>query len=81
MARIGGRSIPLPARLGKTGLLGFVGRANERGQLVKAMKEVVAGERRTILIGGEPGIGKTSIAAEFAREAGGAGSGRALRTV
>jgi hypothetical protein len=69
LARIGERSVPLPSRLGPTAPLGFVGRVNERERLTKALKDVVAGERRVVLLGGEPGIGKTSLAAEFAREA------------
>ena len=33
------------------------------------MKAVAAGERRVVLVSGEPGIGKTSLSAAFAREA------------
>jgi hypothetical protein len=47
----------------------FVGRAQERGALRTAFKVAAAGERRIVLMSGEPGIGKTSLAAAFAREA------------
>src|SRR5581483_8593173 len=49
--------------------MGFVGRAAEADRLENAYKEVAAGRGRLVLIAGEPGIGKTSLAARLARAA------------
>ena len=62
-------STPLPEVLARRGGLTFVGRAEEREQLLAAWKEVRAGGRRVVLVSGEPGIGKTSLVAETARTA------------
>jgi class 3 adenylate cyclase len=61
------RSIPLPHRLERTGALPFVGREAERALLTRAWKEAVGGERRAVLVAGEPGIGKTRLVSETAR--------------
>ena len=45
----------------------FVGRIEELEVLGQAWKDTVAGNRRTVLIGGEPGVGKTRLAARYAR--------------
>ena len=45
----------------------FAGRHAEIERMVSAWKGALGGERRTMLIGGEPGIGKTRLAAELAR--------------
>jgi tetratricopeptide (TPR) repeat protein len=45
----------------------FVGREAEVDLLMRAWKDARAGERRAVLIGGEPGVGKTRLAAELAR--------------
>ncbi len=47
----------------------FVGRESELDWLRRLWQEAAAGERRLGLIGGEPGVGKTRFAAEFARVA------------
>ena len=47
----------------------FVGRESEVDWLRRLWQEAAAGERRLGLIGGEPGVGKTRFAAEFARVA------------
>lgn len=47
----------------------FVGREEELGMLLRTWNEAQAGERRAVLIGGEPGIGKSSLAASAARAA------------
>ena len=44
-----------------------MGRVNETSLLEKTWKEALSGTRRTVLIAGEPGIGKTRLAAELAR--------------
>ena len=58
--------IPLPASL-RTPWFSYAGRQTEREQLEAAYKLVSAGERRVVLISGEPGIGKTRLVAHLAR--------------
>ncbi|MCA1847051.1 MAG: AAA family ATPase, partial [Actinobacteria bacterium] len=58
-------TIPMPALLTDIGRI-FVGRAAELERLRQLWKEVVAGERRVALLAGEPGVGKTRLAAELA---------------
>ena len=48
----------------------FVGRQRELSVLHSAWLETQAGHGRLVLITGEPGIGKTRTAAEFAEQAG-----------
>ena len=45
----------------------FVGRTRELNRLRKAYSEAVDGHRSLVLVGGEPGIGKSCLAAAFAR--------------
>ena len=52
----------------------FVGRVSEREGLSRSLLAVAEGERRVVLVSGEPGIGKTSLAAAVAREAFGSGA-------
>ena len=67
-------SVPLPDRLSATSQV-FVGRETERGLLEDALKETVGDRRpRIVLVGGEPGIGKTSLAALATRAAHEAGA-------
>ncbi len=61
--------VPLSARVLACSCGPFVGRAFERKTLQDAFKDVVAGEPAAVLVGGEPGIGKTSLAAHLARAA------------
>jgi predicted ATPase len=62
-------TIPLPLRV-QAGLSDtFVGRIAERVRLEDAMKSAVVGDRYSNLLSGEPGIGKTTLAAAFARDA------------
>jgi tetratricopeptide (TPR) repeat protein len=51
----------------------FVGREQELGELLKALDDAVAGRGRLVLIGGEPGIGKSRLADELAHRARAAG--------
>jgi len=70
-----GAEIPFPPLLAANDRLGFAGRAQELELLEEAWKEAVSGVRRTVLVAGEPGVGKTRLAAELARrvhEGGGA---------
>src|SRR5581483_2326730 len=52
----------------------FVGRSDESDVLEAAWEESVARHRQAVLIGGEPGIGKTRLATEFALRAHGDGA-------
>jgi len=67
-------SAPLPALLTDVGPI-FVGRDGELGRLVQLWKEAAEGERRIALLAGEPGVGKTRLAAELARLAHAEGAG------
>jgi tetratricopeptide (TPR) repeat protein len=68
-------AIPLPARLARRPQLGFFGRDEERDELVAAYKRAASGDgRHLILIGGEAGMGKTTLAAEAVRDAQEAGA-------
>lgn len=65
----------LPARLESAAAGLFVGRTAERGVLDAALKSAEAGDGRSVvLIGGEPGIGKTTLVSEFAARAHAAGA-------
>jgi len=46
----------------------FVGRDSEIGQMTRAWDQARAGRRHLLLLAGEPGIGKTRLATEFARQ-------------
>ena len=47
----------------------FVGRSAELGELRAALTEALAGSSRAVLITGEPGIGKTTLAIRLAEDA------------
>jgi DNA-binding CsgD family transcriptional regulator/tetratricopeptide (TPR) repeat protein len=47
----------------------FVGRSVELGELRAALTEALGGSRRVVLVAGEPGIGKTTLAIRLAGEA------------
>lgn len=58
---------PLPARLAASVAANFVGRTAEHERAMTAWKEAVTnGERRVVLVSGEPGIGKTTLSARVA---------------
>jgi class 3 adenylate cyclase/tetratricopeptide (TPR) repeat protein len=60
--------VPLPARLAVAPFTGVVGRGDETQVLEDAWKRVAAGNgRELVLIAGEPGMGKTTLAAQCAR--------------
>jgi class 3 adenylate cyclase/tetratricopeptide (TPR) repeat protein len=67
-------AIPLPVRLSRVPASRFVGRLEERAQLQEIAAAAEAGHRQLALISGEPGIGKSRLAAQAAIElhAGGA---------
>lgn len=52
----------------------FVARTAERVAIRDAWKRAASGERRALFLGGEPGIGKTRLAREFAIDAHGDGA-------
>jgi class 3 adenylate cyclase/tetratricopeptide (TPR) repeat protein len=58
-------SVPLPAFLTDIGRI-FVGRDDELERLGQLWKEATAGELRIGFLAGEPGVGKTRLAAELA---------------
>ena len=53
---------PLPEALRTAPRIAYVGRKPERGLLEVARAQVRAGDRRVVLLSGEPGIGKTRLA-------------------
>jgi class 3 adenylate cyclase len=61
------RAKPVPARLAEVATRGpCVGRDRQLDQLVTAWTQASTGERRLALVAGEPGIGKTRLAAALA---------------
>lgn len=75
--RTPGESTPDPGRGSAPPPSAFVGRDRQIDTLLSAVDDAVAGRGRVILVGGEPGIGKTRLAEEFARHA----SKRGLRVL
>lgn len=61
-------AIALPGPLQGTEVCGFVGRQVELAALRAAFERADGGGRQVMLVGGEPGVGKSRLAAEFARE-------------
>ena len=59
--------VPLPTFLTEIGKI-FVGRDGELDRLGQLWKEAAAGERRVVFLAGEPGVGKTRLAAELAKQ-------------
>jgi class 3 adenylate cyclase/tetratricopeptide (TPR) repeat protein len=61
-----GERIPLPTRLVPDPAAQFVGRQSEKQLLERAWKQAAEGGPRLVLMGGEPGIGKTTLASALA---------------
>ena len=55
-------SLPLPALVRAVAPLAYVGRAEEHATVRRAWEGACTGTRQALLIGGEPGIGKTRFA-------------------
>ena len=68
-ARLDVRTIqlPLPRAFSIAPRFSLAGRDAEFKQVTTAWKEAAVGERRAVLVAGEPGIGKTRLAAELGR--------------
>ncbi len=64
----GGGVVPLPAIGGMATSTPFVGRTAQLERLREPWLQAAAGERRFELLMGEPGVGKTRLAAQFAAE-------------
>ncbi|MGH3813801.1 MAG: ATP-binding protein [Pseudonocardiaceae bacterium] len=60
--------VALPGPFQGTEAFGFVGRQAELAALAAAFERAAAGGRQVMLVAGEPGVGKSRLAAEFARE-------------
>lgn len=54
-----------------TGRTPFVGRAAESAELTRLLDRAAAGEGSLVLLGGEPGVGKTRLVEELVRQAAG----------
>jgi DNA-binding SARP family transcriptional activator len=63
------RRAPLPAALAPRQRSAFVGREQELAVLRALWEDSQSGRRRFIVVAGEPGVGKTRLTSEFAREA------------
>jgi class 3 adenylate cyclase len=63
------RPIPLPDACEVANRGPFAGRVGERAALRVLWKEAVSGQRRVVLLSGEPGVGKTRLAVDLACEA------------
>ena len=63
-------AIPLQARLSYAPSIGVIGRAQEMSALIEPFKRAVSGDgRQVVLVSGEAGLGKTTLAACAARAA------------
>ena len=61
-------AVPLPGPLASdAGELPFSGREGALEQLRNEWKDAAAGDRRVVMIAGEPGVGKTRLVSELAR--------------
>jgi class 3 adenylate cyclase len=68
-----GPAVALPPTLAASERTRFVGRVDDRATVAAAVEQAAAGTRRTALVAGEPGIGKTRLVAAVAAEAHGRG--------
>jgi class 3 adenylate cyclase/tetratricopeptide (TPR) repeat protein len=71
---VAAQSILLPHALSLVEVNEFVGRGDEREKLFDAFKLSRGGDRRLVFLVGEPGMGKSRLCSEFAREAYAAGA-------
>lgn len=64
-----GPQLSLPAALRRPERSAFIGREAPLARLLALFEDSAAGERRTVLVAGEPGIGKTRLLTELCRHA------------
>lgn len=64
-----GSEIPFPPALTAPVRTSYVGRTEPRDETIGDYKRAASGERKVVLIAGEPGIGKTRLATEVCRAA------------
>jgi AAA ATPase domain len=67
-AGVSGPPLPLPRELARAEQRPFVGRAEPLGRLRERWSESARGQCGLVALGGEPGIGKTRLAARLAAE-------------
>ncbi len=67
-------ALPLPSWLSPRRSVPFVNRVEEMAFLSGLWKETRGGTRHIVLVGGDPGVGKTRLVTEFAQHAHGAGA-------
>ncbi len=67
-------TIALPPKIAAVAPFGLYGRAAEQALIARCWAAAKRGERQVVLLGGEPGIGKTRLATEAARIAYGEGA-------
>ena len=60
---------PVPPQLAASPTVAFVGRERELREMSEVWQRAEAGRPQLLLLAGEPGIGKTRLAVEFARRA------------
>jgi DNA-binding SARP family transcriptional activator/predicted ATPase len=70
--------LPLPTWLVPANRRPFVGRTGELGRLEDLWEEAAAGRPHLALIGGDPGMGKTRLATEFAQRVHNSAAARVL---
>lgn len=66
-------ALPIPERL-QPDILVMAGRHDHMEALTQALKDAEAGNRRVTFLAGEPGVGKTRLSSEVAKEAHGHGA-------
>jgi tetratricopeptide (TPR) repeat protein len=66
-ATSGGARLPPPRLIDTAGGTEFVGRSRECDQLAEIWRRAKRGNCQVVLVGGEPGIGKTRLSMQYAR--------------
>ncbi len=66
--------VPLPAAVAASPGAFLVGRDDPLARLAAALDRAAGGKRQAVFVAGEPGVGKTALVSEFARQAQAAGA-------